>query len=248
MQIYNGENKQYKHSWLSNAQENPIFPRIYNGVPRLCNLRKKVLFIGANDSMHNSICWQLKVEKNTAEQIETHNRKYHVMLEVPEGGRLLDVADWDEGFEQIYWRHRYERLVESVVHINYHHSVSLSFKLPADDAMLRRIHGIQDTNEMNVPFPTPVPNPCPPLPTTDWQIQYDQNLPVSEQIDCDVRRYIDYSRYTSDEMTSVLAHHREKGYDKWTQVNRHIKYQMPPPPLCPPIYKLNADGSVDNVQ
>ena len=247
MQIYIGDHKQYFNSWMNHGNENPILPDIYTGEPPLCRLQKKVLFIGANDSMHNSICWQLKVMKNNAEQIRTYNCKYYTILEAPEGGRLLDVANWNEGFEQIYWRHRYERLVESVVAIDDQNSQSLDFQLPANDLLMRRIHGIENANQMNVPFPIPVPNGCTPLPTTHWRIQYDPNRPVSEQIDCDVRRYIDYSRYSSADMPSVVTGHRGKGYDKWTQVNLQIREILPPPPLYP-IYRMRTDGSAIEIQ
>ena len=92
---------------------------------------------------------------------------------------------------------------------------------------------------MNVPFPTPVPNGFAPLPTTDWQIHYDPQRLTSEQIDCDVRRYIDYSRYSSVEMPSVLRDHWGKGYDKWNVVfGNRLHNQMTPPPVYPPILKF----------
>ena len=245
MQIYKGD-KLYSHSYMDYGNENPILPDIYTGEPPLCNLQKKVLFIGANDSMHNSICWQLQVRRK-----EGMPYKYVASLVAPEGGRLLDVANWNQGFKQIYWRHRSERLAETMtVRSDGQTSMSLAldFQLPANDVLLRRIHGIQNANEMNVPFPVPVPNGCTPLPTNHWQIEYDQTIPASEQTDCDVRRYIDYSRYSSVEMPSVLRHHWGKGYDKWAQVTREVRKILPPPPHYPPIYVMNADGRVSDTQ
>ena len=98
MQIYKGDKQQYLHHWMDRRNENPILPDIYLPNKSLYRHRKKVLFIGANDSMHNSICWRLRVHTDDHWHSRTDQFKYRVILEAPEGGRLLDVANWNEGF------------------------------------------------------------------------------------------------------------------------------------------------------
>ena len=249
MQAYIGnieESNQYAHYWMDRGTQNAILPDIYKEADALFKLDKKVLFIGANDSMHNSICWRLRVTRDTS---KTHQHKYLATLEAPEGGRLLDVANWNQGFNQIFWRHKSERFPDTAIILGGNKKImSLPFQLPGD-AMLKRILGIENANAMNVPFPTPVPERCTPLPTNHWDIQYDPSKSVSEQTDCDVRRYIDYSRYSSVEMPSVVAGHWGKGCDKWTFVvdRNSINNPLPPLPFYPPTYEMN-NGQMDNVQ
>ena len=180
MEVFN-ENKQYSHNWKNTEKENPILPDLYkdSGANTLSGLQNKVLFIGSNDSMHSSICWELQVSRDQSQSKQIKERQYSAILVAPEGGRLLDVTDWDQGFKQIYSRHRYEQLYESVVvNRDTKDSVdSLSFEIPEKSTM-NRILGIESTsNAMNVPNPPPYPKECDPLENPDWPIQFDPTEP-----------------------------------------------------------------------
>ena len=245
-------NTVFRNNWNKKDDQNEILPDVYHKTlndedregfsqeeislltkDTFSGLRKKVLFIGANDSEHNSICWKLEVEPHEIYQNEIDPPKYLARLTVPEGGRLLDVTSWEQGFQQIYSRHRYEQLHRSVVYANASQPINvLDFQTPAN-LMIERILGIGYSHPMSVPYPTPVPNGYPPIPTDDWQIEYSQGKSFIDQRDCDVRRYIDYSRYN---LPQVAQHHRGKGYQRWKwALGRNIEYQVPPPPAFPPI-------------
>ena len=88
----------YSENGELNAQDLKGLPE-EEKVRLLSTLKKKVLFIGANDSMNNSICWQLNIiidREYNADQ--THNPKYYARLVAPEGRRLVDVTTWEQGF------------------------------------------------------------------------------------------------------------------------------------------------------
>ena len=97
---------------------------------RLHQSNEQVIFLGHNYSVHNSICWRIKIQSpktNSKGQI-------YARLSAPEGGRIVDIQDWDWGMAEIYWRHRYERLYEKVLFPNkpekFVQKPDFSFKLP----------------------------------------------------------------------------------------------------------------------
>ena len=74
-----------------------------DGINLLKDYKNPVLFLGANYSQFNSIAWSLKVLKN-----RTH-------LCLPEGGRIIAIADGVEGMREIRARIHYEMLLDSVL-------------------------------------------------------------------------------------------------------------------------------------
>jgi hypothetical protein len=78
-------------------------------------LINKVIFIGAAESKCNSVCYQLKVKHKDKNVPKGGSDLCHSVLEMPEGGVIMDIASWHHGMELVYWRHRYERLFESVL-------------------------------------------------------------------------------------------------------------------------------------
>ena len=129
--------------------------RLENTKP-LNRQKRFVIFLGANESQHNSICWQLNVETlpGKAEQADKIKVKYSLIA--PKGGRIVDIAPWEAGFQQVLWRHKYERLYESV--LSPIRTPGLDFQVPPD-IMLKRILGIDKTDiEVNVPQVCKVPD------------------------------------------------------------------------------------------
>ena len=77
---------------------------------RLHLKKERVIFLGHNYSVHNSICWRLRINYLLPEN--NHNS---AVLSAPEGGRIVDIQDWDWGMTEVYWRQCFERIYEKVL-------------------------------------------------------------------------------------------------------------------------------------
>ena len=166
-----------------------------------------VIFLGSGESQYNSICWQLMIRTNHSSPKQL-NGKVDGYLLAPEVGRILDIQPWNNGFEQIYWRHRYQRLFRSV--LNPEPTLGrLDFGIPPED-MMRRILGLSSL-DLFVEIPESV---C------TFPPDYYRTPPD----DCDIRKYLG--------PTLEMSVQR----DTWAQLNPLIIYPPPAPPLYPPIW------------
>ena len=112
------------------------------------NLQKRfVVFLGPNESEFNSSCWELSVTTKLRGNSQT--AQVECSLLAPQNGCFIDIQPWEAGFQQVIWRHRYERLFESVLYPV--RSPGFEFAVPPEK-MLCRILGI-DTTTYEVKMP-----------------------------------------------------------------------------------------------
>ena len=73
-------------------------------------LNRRVVFLGAVDSEHNSVCWDVNVSSRTASRRDQSSARFshYCQLSVPEGGYIEDIPSWNTGFQLISARCQYE--------------------------------------------------------------------------------------------------------------------------------------------
>ena len=75
------------------------------------NIQRFVIFLGPTTSARNTICWKLTVGGKSTDGMP----KPSGVLSIPDSALIQAVEPWPLGFFEMYWRHRYERLVRAVL-------------------------------------------------------------------------------------------------------------------------------------
>lgn len=133
---------------------------------KLNQQKRFVIFLGPHESELDSSVWQLSV--TTKPRAKSLKSGVECCLLAPQNGRILDIQPWESGFQHVIWRHRYERLFESV--LSPVRTPEFEFKVPPAE-ILSRILGSDA-------WPGPLEIKVPPVCKVPKELAEDVFLPL----------------------------------------------------------------------